>query len=129
MHFMWLALLIGLTGTAAMAAGERRFTIGGEQFSESEILDARAQPEIDGTSAIRITFSEAAAKRIANVTQQLVGKSAHIALDELTVADPMVTEAIRGGVLQLSGAWTVRDAEALARKISGKDPLPDSLEQ
>jgi len=29
----------------------------------------------------------------------------------------------------LSGAWTIADAEALAKKISGKDPLPDSLEE
>lgn len=129
MRFVPLAVLISLASATAVAAESRNFTIGGETFSEAEILDARAQPEIDGTATIRITFSEAAARRIALATEQLVGKPAHVALDEMTVADPIVREPIRDGVLQISGAWTVRDAEVLARKISGKDPLPDSLEQ
>jgi preprotein translocase subunit SecD len=115
---------------AAPAGAEGRlFEIADESFPESEILDARAQPELDGTSSIRITFSEAAAKRIALVTQRLVGRPAHVALDEVTVADPIVRETIRDGVLQLDGPWTIASAEALARKISGKPPLPDSLEE
>lgn len=122
-----LSLLI-LVATPAIAA-ERNFQVAGESFPESEIIDARAQPELDGTSSIRITFNEAAAKRIALATQRLVGKPAHVALNEITVADPVVREPIRDGVLQLSGAWTIADAEALAKKISGKDPLPDSLEE
>lgn len=120
--------LLLIIATPAQAA-ERNFLIAGESFPESDIVDARAQPELDGTSSIRITFGEAAAKRIALATQRLVGKPAHVALDEVTVADPIVREPIRDGVLQLSGAWTIADAEALAKKISGKDPLPDSLEE
>lgn len=125
-RFIFL-LLLALANPAS--AAERVFRIAGENYSEAEILDARAQPELDGTATIRITFSEAAARRIALATQQLTGKPAHVALDEVTVADPIVREPIRDGVLQLSGAWTIADAEALAKKISGKDPLPDSLEQ
>lgn len=120
-----LLILIG----ASAAGAERNFTIAGETYPETEILDARAQPELDGTATIRITFSETAARRIALATQRLVGKPAHVALDEVTVADPIVREPIRDGVIQLTGAWTIADAEALAKKISGKDPLPDSLEE
>lgn len=129
MPFLPLAMLIGLAGAAAVAAESRNFTIDGEPYPESEIVDARAQPELDGTSSIRITFSEAAAKRIALVTGRLVGKPAHVALDAVIVAEPIVREPIRDGVLQLSGPWTIASAEALARKISGKAPLPDSLEE
>ena len=127
--FKRLALLLMFVIGSPALAEERQFSIAGESFHESEILDARAQPELDGTSSIRITFSEAAAKRIALVTGRLVGKPAHISLDTQTVADPIVRAPIRDGVLQVSGAWTVHDAEALAHKISGKDPLPDSLEE
>lgn len=120
-------LLIAIAASPAWA-GDRAFQIAGEGFSEAEILDARAQPELDGTSSIRITFSESGAKRIAALTQKLVGKPAHVALDNETVADPIVQEPIRDGVLQLSGHWTLDGATALAKKISGKDPLPDSLD-
>lgn len=122
-------LFLMLILPAPANAAERSFLIAGESFPESEIIDARAQPELDGTSSIRITFSEAAAKRIALVTGRLVGKPAHVALDDAAVADPVVREPIRDGVLQLTGPWTIADAEALAKKISGKEPLPDSLEQ
>lgn len=127
--FRRLSLPLLLILAAPAHAAERNFLIAGESFPEADIVDARAQPELDGTSSIRITFGEAAAKRIALATQRLVGKPAHVALDEVTIADPIVREPIRDGVLQLSGAWTIADAEALAKKISGKDPLPDSLEE
>ena len=123
-----LPLLLLLLADPAFAA-ERSFQVAGEAFSEAEIVDARAQPELDGTSSIRITFNEGAAKRIAAMTQRLVGKPAHIALDRDTVADPIVREPIQDGVLQLSGPWSLDGATALAKKISGKDPLPDSLEE
>lgn len=123
-----LPFLLLLVSTPAHAAASH-LVVAGENFVQADILDARAQPELDGTSSIRITFNEAAAKRIAIVTEGLVGKPAHVALDEQPVADPIVREPIRDGVLQLSGAWLLPDAEALAKKISGKDPLPDSLEE
>lgn len=123
-----LPLLLLLVSTPALAAGNH-LVVGGENFVESDILDARAQPELDGTSSIRITFNDAAAKRIALVTARLVGKPALVSLDDKAVADPVLHEPIRDGVLQLSGAWLLADAEALAKKISGKDPLPDSLEE
>ncbi len=127
--FRRLSLLLLLILATPAHAAERSFKIAGESFPESDIVDARAQPELDGTSSIRITFGEAAGRRIALATQRLAGKPAHVALDDMTVADPIVREPIRDGVLQLSGAWTIADAEALAKKISGKDPLPDSLEE
>ena len=122
------APLLLVLATPAIAA-ERNFQVDGELFAESEIVDARAQPELDGTASIRITFNEIAAKRIAAVTQRLVGKPAHVALDSETVADPVVREPVSDGVLQLSGPWSLEGATVLAKKISGKDPLPDSLEE
>lgn len=123
-----LPFLLLMVATPGHAAGSH-LVVAGENFVEADILDARAQPELDGTSSIRITFNEVAAKRIALVTARLVGKAAHVALDEKIVAGPIVREPIKDGVLQLSGAWLLADAEALAKKISGKDPLPDSLEE
>lgn len=123
-----IPVLIAMLATPAIAA-DRLFQVADEVFGETEILDARAQPELDGTSSIRITFNESAAKRIEIVTMKFVGKPAHVALDNETVADPVVREPIRDGVLQLNGPWTIDGATALAKRISGKDPLPDSLEE
>ena len=128
MQVRFIPVLIVMLTTPAIAA-DRHFQVASEVFGEAEILDARAQPELDGTSSIRITFNESAAKRIATVTMKLVGKPAHVELDNETVADPIVREPIRDGVLQLTGPWTIDGATALAKKISGKEPLPDSLEE
>lgn len=128
MKTRFVSLLLLVVAAPAFAA-ERSFQIGGDAFSESEILDARAQPELDGTSSIRITFTETAAKRFAVVTQRIVGKPAQVKLDSDTIADPVLKEPIKDGVLQLSGPWKLDDATALARTISGKDPLPDSLDE
>ena len=128
MQVRFIPVLIVMLTTPAIAA-DRHFQVASEVFGEAEILDARAQPELDGTSSIRITFNESAAKRIATVTMKLVGKPAHVVLDNEAVADPIVREPIRDGVLQLTGPWTIDGATALAKKISGKEPLPDSLEE
>ena len=90
----FIPVLIAILATPAFAA-DRHFQVAGEVFGDADILDARAQPELDGTSSIRITFNESAAKRIAAVTMKLVGKPAHVALDNETVADPIVREPIR----------------------------------
>lgn len=123
-----LPVFLLLAASAAQAA-EGNLLIAGESFSHADVLDARAQPEIDGTASIRITFDGAAAKRIETLTARLIGKAAQITIDDMTIADPIVHEPVRGGVLQLSGPWVLADAEALAKRISGKDPLPDSLEE
>lgn len=120
-------VLFAHAGTAY--AAERKFAIEGQAFSEAEIVDARAQPELDGTTSVRITFNAAAGKRIATLTRGLVGKPAHVALDGASVADPVVREPIEDGVLMISGTWSLEGATALAKKISGKDPLPESLEE
>lgn len=114
----------------SLPASERGFAIGGEAFSQDEIVDARALPQLGGGASIMITFSEEAAKRIAAVTQKLRGGSMTVALDGETISSPPIRDPIIDGVVQISGQhWTIESATALARRISGKDPLPDSLEE
>lgn len=123
-----LALLLLLIATPAWAQG-RSFTIGGEAFSESEVLDARAQPQLGGPVAVMITFSESAASRLASLTKRLLNKPLPIVLDGRTLVTPNVAEIATGAVVQISGNFTLTEAEALAKAISGKDPLPESLEE
>lgn len=117
--------LIALTWSTSVAA--RNFTIATEPFSEDEIVDARAQPDINGGASIMLTFSEAGSARIAAVTRRNLEREVPVVLDGKTIAMPMVQEAIEGGTMVMAG-FTTAEAEELARTISGKDPLPDSLD-
>lgn len=130
MHWGLTALALAapaLAQPAPTAAGV--FTIAGERFAAGDILDARAMPDIAGGAGIMISFAPAAAKRLAALTAAQIDKPVALALDGKVLAEPVVREAIEGGVLQISGDFTVAQAEALAKRISGKDPLPEEFEE
>ncbi len=114
--------------TPAMA-GDRIFLIAGEKFAESDIVDARAQPDLEGKAAIMISFSPEGAKRLVLLSRANVGKSIRIELDGKTLAEPFVQGEIADGVAQISGPFTLAEADALALKISGRPPLSDGLDE
>jgi preprotein translocase subunit SecD len=128
-----LLLLTPLAGASAAAADPvQRFetgklTIAGEAFAPDEILDARALPDINDKVGIMLTLTPEAAKRLGEITAALVGKPMLVALDGKTIAAEMIAKPVTGGVIEIPGRWNLTDAEALARRISGKDPLPDDL--
>jgi hypothetical protein len=123
-----LALALLLAGSAAVAAPPPktyptgRFEVAGARVAPSHILDARALPDMAGKPSLMVTLDPATAaaltKRDAALPATLDGK-------------PLGTspaDALRSDhVLQLSGGFESYDvAAALARRISGRDPLPDS---
>jgi preprotein translocase subunit SecD len=110
-----------------LAATARVFTIAGEAFSEAEILDARAQPDIDGKATIMITFDDNGRVKLARLSGANKSKPLPFVLDGNTLMAPVVTDPIIDGVAQISGTFTITEAEVIAKKISGKPPLPDSL--
>ena len=124
-----LLIFAASLGLAAPAYAARDFRIGTERFAENDILDARALPSADGTPVVMITLTEAAAPRLRKLTEAMLGKSLPIVLDGKELMAPMVREAIAGGVLEISGLTGFPESEQLALKISGKPPVPDSLEE
>lgn len=104
-----------------------RLTIGGESFLPAEILDARALPDVNGKVGIMLTLTPPGAKRLEGISGSLIGKPMLIALDGKTLGGELVRKPIANGVIELPGRWTLADGEAIARRISGKDPLPDEL--
>lgn len=115
---------------SSLSAEGRSFQIGGEAFAQDEIVDARALPQLGGGASIMITFSDSAAKRMATLTRRLVGGPVAVALDGETISSPTIREPILDGVVQISAQeWSIEAAAELAKRISGKDPLPDSLEE
>jgi preprotein translocase subunit SecD len=121
------AMLLGVSAPAF--AGDRNFLIAGEKFDEAEILDARAQPDLGGKATIMITFSAEAAKRLATLSKAHIGKPVRIELDGKALAEPLVQGEITDGIAQISGNFTVPEADALALKIAGKPPLSDGLDE
>ena len=119
-------LLLALSASPASA---RTFTIGGVPFSETDIIDARALPSMDGKPLVMISLSEAAAKRLEALTKTMIGKMLPFVLDGRTIASPLVKEPLAGGTLEIEGVGSMPDVIALARQISGKAPLPDSLDE
>jgi hypothetical protein len=115
---LWAALT-----SPALAAG-RSFSIGTVPVSETDILDARAQPAIGGAPTVLITLDD----RIAAKIHKLQDKNVKVTLDGKLIAivhqpsDDDQTIAVPGGA-------SITEAEALARLISGKEPLPDTLEE
>lgn len=107
----------------------RDFTIGGEAFSEDDVIDARALPSMDGMPTILISFGDAAAQRLAALTRRNLGKSITIILDGKTLAEPHIHESISGDSIEMSNIASLPESVRLAKLISGKDPLPDSLEE
>lgn len=127
---MMRALIASLLLVAAPAlAATPGFTIAGQPFAQSEVMDARAMPDMDGAASIMLTFTPAAGKRLLAITTAGMGKPLPIALDGKTLVEPLVESPIDGGVMEVSGHFPLSEAEALAKRISGKDPLPDSLDQ
>ncbi len=128
MRYWMICLIAALTAPPAHAA-ERHFSIGGINFAEHDIIDARAQPDLGGQATILITFSAAAAKRLETETAAHIGEPLDIKLDDDVLMKPIVREPIAGGTLQISGSLTFEAAVKLAKSISGKDPLPDDLQE
>ncbi|MFZ5703773.1 MAG: SecDF P1 head subdomain-containing protein [Pseudomonadota bacterium] len=122
---------LAVPATAAHAAvtpfATGKLTIGGEAFAPAEVLDARALPDINGKVGVMITLTPEAAKRLEGISGSIVGKPLLIALDGKSLAAELVRKPIRDGVIELPGRWSLTDGEALARRISGRDPLPDDL--
>lgn len=119
------ALLIGAGPSMPYPTG--RFTIEGELFPAISVLDARAMPDMAGTAGLLITLDSKTAPKLANISGAHIGQPIVIALDGKPFAQLMIRQPIIDGVIDIPGQFPIEQAEQLARRISGKDPLPDDL--
>jgi hypothetical protein len=118
--------LIGIAALLSIAAAPAPLILGGVPVSQADIVDARALPKLGGGAALQITVEGASAKRLAAakavpVTVQLNGKTLCPALPAAPFADGLIT-------LDCFGPASTDDVAAIAKQISGKNPLPDSLD-
>ncbi len=120
-----------LSASALHAAERRAFLIEGTPIAESEVLDARALPTLSGKPDIMVTLSDAAVKKISKKrAPNLRSVQVAVVLDGRPLPAIRDPDPAQGNVVQISGDYkSIAEAARLAKRISGKDPLPDSLDE
>ena len=122
------ALAAALLLAAPAYAGE--FKIGSVAFTPADILDARALPQPEGAPIVMITFADAALPRLATATTAPDGEQdVPITLDGKLLTRIVVRAPRTEPVLTIGGAKTLQEGETIAKAISGKDPVPDTLQE
>jgi len=83
--------------------------------SGQNLVDAQASfDQRTGEPVVTFRFDAAGAKRFAMVTQENVGLPFAIVLDDKVISAPVIREPILGGTGQISGNFTVQEANDLA---------------
>src|SRR5262245_8800705 len=100
---------------------EKRVLVSGEDLTD-------AQPGFDqrnGEPIVTFRFNNNGARRFAAVTQENVGRPFAIVLDNEVISAPVIREPILGGSGQISGSFTVQQANDLAILLrAGALPAP-----
>jgi SecD/SecF fusion protein len=77
-----------------------------------------------GSAEVSMTMTPSAAQKWADLTGQNIGKSIAIVLDDEVYSYPTVQGKITGGVSQITGNFTIEEAQDLANVLkSGKLPI------
>jgi len=76
-------------------------------------------------SMILLQFNDEGAKLFEELTAQNVGKQLAIYIDEVLISAPRVNEKIAGGRAQITGDFTVKEAQDLVKNLNaGSLPIP-----
>lgn len=123
--------------TARMTFQELDAESGG--FKETDLTGADLKPQ--GASVgqnpttlepiIQLTFTDEGAKKFAAITERNVGQPIAIFLDDQPLQIATVQEQINGGQAQISGQFTIQEAQETVRLLNaGALPVPlDLIEQ
>jgi preprotein translocase subunit SecD len=100
---------------------EKRIMVSGEDLTD-------AQPGFDQRTSepiVSFKFNISGARKFAQVTQENVGRPFAIVLDTEVISAPVIREPILGGSGQISGSFTVQQANDLAILLrAGALPAP-----
>lgn len=96
---------------------------GADLKSASTVFDQNT-----GKPSVSIEFNEEGSKKFEEITSRNIGKPLAIVLDQDLVSAPVVNEKIVGGVAQISGSFTVDEANKLEVQLNaGALPVPIKL--
>lgn len=115
------SMLLPMADGSGMVLVRRRVMVSGESLID-------AQPSFDPRTnepVVSFRFDATGAKRFADVTQANVGRPFAIVLDNQVISAPVIREPILGGSGQISGGFTVAEANDLAILLrAGALPAP-----
>lgn len=96
------------------------------EVAGDNLVDAQAgYDQRSGQPIVNFRFDSVGAKRFAEITQQAVGLPFAIVLDNRVLSAPVIREPILGGSGQISGSFTVTEANDLAVLLrAGALPAP-----
>lgn len=117
-------LLPGATIFAEARDGDTGYVVGEPLLGGEHIVEAAAtQDEMMGAQIVRFRLDEAGKAVFAEITGDNIGNQLAIAIDNLVLTAPTIQEAITGGEVIITGAFSEAEARALAVLLDN-GPLP-----
>ncbi len=99
---------------SAEAPGEFYIIERAPKVAGENLVDASAGFDQDGRAAVNFRFDTTGARQFGDYTRQNVGKIFAIVLDGEVISAPRIISAITGGSGQITGSFTVEEANRLA---------------
>lgn len=90
------------------------------------VADARQEFDANSNPSVAVAFDAIGTSRFARATRDNVGRPFAIVLDDEILSAPVINEPILGGRAQISGDFTVEEAERFAIALRS-GPLPVDL--
>ncbi|PIQ78312.1 protein translocase subunit SecF [Candidatus Peregrinibacteria bacterium CG11_big_fil_rev_8_21_14_0_20_46_8] len=92
----------------------------GEQFERADVVFSQL-----GQPSVQVTFNSEGAELFADITERNIDKQVAIFVGGNLISAPVVQQAIQGGVAQITGNFSVDEAQELARDLNtGAIPAP-----
>ena len=124
LEFMWSANLEDGIGKgkakvynlyAVHIPADGKAMVGGKDISYA----TKSRDQQRGLITVDLSMTVDGAEKWAQMTSDNVGRSIAITMDNVVYSAPVVNEPIRGGNTQISGSFTINDAEDLAGLLNG----------
>jgi preprotein translocase subunit SecD len=114
-----------MTLPMAGEAGQTINVIRRAELTGDMLTNAQYAPDQNGQSAVSFRFNTIGAKRFCDLSRENVNRLFAIVLDKEVISAPVIREPICGGQGQISGSFSVKEANDLALLLrAGALPAP-----
>jgi len=112
------AIVLAATAAPATAEGVSFHVVKESQdLVKGDIVEAKPVRNGDGRWAVSIRLNKAAARRLAALTANNIGRRVQLVVGQRIVMSAVVREAISGGAILVSGNYSEAEAKRMAALI------------